>query len=92
MLVKDLGRNKNRIKSALYFNGVPFPEAFKTSTTHWSKRFMSWLAGLTVLEPSAKESLDIIAGSCLDLRKKLLEVNKKIKKLSQTDPNIKWIF
>lgn len=85
ILVKDLTRNKNRVKSVLRFYGVEFPQEFTSSGTHWSKRFIRWLSGLDVLEPSAKQALDVLMDSCIHIRKQLLEVNGRIKQLSQTD-------
>ncbi|SFF71657.1 IS110 family transposase, partial [Sunxiuqinia elliptica] len=42
-MVKDMVRFKQRIKSFLYFYGIPFPPQFEKSGSHWSKRFMKWL-------------------------------------------------
>ena len=36
-IVRDLTRNKNRIKSFLNFHGIEFPDRFKHSNTHWSQ-------------------------------------------------------
>ena len=42
-LVKDMVRFKQRIKSFLYFYGIPYPHEFEKSGSHWSKRFIKWL-------------------------------------------------
>jgi transposase len=35
-IVRDLTRNKNRIKSLLYFQGIEYPPRFASAKTHWS--------------------------------------------------------
>jgi transposase len=57
-LVKDLARNKNRIKSFLYFHGIEIPQSF--DKTHWSKRFINWLQQIEMPEKSGKGALDVI--------------------------------
>jgi len=57
MLVKDLGRYKNRIKSFLYFYGITIDDSFKNPQSHWSNRFMSWLESIDMGDGSGKEAL-----------------------------------
>lgn len=85
MLVKDLTRYKNRIKSFLYFHGIEIPEIFRNSQTHWSRRFMSWLDSIMLSEYSSKQSLSIILTESSHLRTELLKVNRNIRDLSRTD-------
>ena len=85
MLVKDITRYKNRIKSFLYFHGIEIPEAFIKSKSHWSKRFMVWLETIEMLEQSGKDSLKIIVEIVKNLRATLLETTKKIGALSKTE-------
>jgi transposase len=40
MLVRDLARYKNRIKSFLYFYGIDIDGSFINPQSHWSNRFM----------------------------------------------------
>ena len=85
MVVKDITRYKNRIKSFLYFHGIEIPESFIKNNSHWSKRFIDWLDNITMTENSGKESLNIIVSTVKNLRAMLLDITKKIKILSKTE-------
>ena len=80
-LVKDLKRNKNRIKSFLHFHGIEIPEWYKKN---WSKSFVKWLEDIQVQEQSGKNSLDAIVIASKNLRYQILEVTRQIRALSQT--------
>ena len=84
LLVKDLTRNKNRIKSFLYFHGIKYPPSFENSKTHWSKRFVDWLEGIEMKEDSSKLTLSILVSEGKKLRSTILNVTRSIKELSQT--------
>jgi len=84
-LVKDISRIKNRVKSLLFQFGIEIPDRFTNEQTrHWSKVYIDWLQNLDVPEQSIKETLDSYIRSGQLLRQELLEINKKIKLLSQT--------
>lgn len=83
-LVSDMTRFKQRIKSFLYFYGIEFPEEFKSSNTHWSKRFMNWLDNIPMKEQSGRQALEALIEEARGQRKLLLEVTKKIRYLSQS--------
>lgn len=85
ILVRDLTRNKNRIKSFLYFHGIELPERFKSKSTHWSKRFISWLRSIEMSEPSAQKSINLIIESSENLRLTVLEATREIRELSQNE-------
>jgi transposase len=85
-IVRDLTRNKNRIKSFLQFHGIEMPENFKILTHHWSKRFMSWLKSLEMTEPSAKKSIDLFIGEAEHLRAMILGATKAIRELTESEP------
>jgi len=84
-LVKDLSRNKNRIKSFLYFHGIEMPEAFERSSTHWSKRFMSWLRSIELTESSSKKSLSLFIDESQHLRLLILNATQEIRELSKSE-------
>jgi transposase len=84
MLVKDLARYKNRIKSFLYFYGISIDDSFSNPQSHWSNRFMSWLESIEIDEESGKEALNILILECKNLRTSILGVTKQIRRLSQT--------
>ena len=77
---------KARIKSLLYYYGVSYPEVFKTSGTHWSKRFLKWLSEGVIFEhESSRLSLKILVKEAEQQRALLLEITKSIRLLSQSE-------
>lgn len=85
MLVKDITRYKNRIKSFLHFHGIKIPESFTGNKNHWSKRFLDWLDEIEMKEKSGKEALNTITSTVKILRTHLLKTTKLIKELSETE-------
>jgi transposase len=85
MLVKDLARYKNRIKSFLYFYGISIDESFMNPQSHWSNRFMIWLESIDLGEESGKEALNVLIAECKNLRISILNVTKQVRKLSRTE-------
>jgi len=85
MLVQDLTRNKNRIKSFLYFHGIKFPASFENAKTHWSNRFINWLEAIELKEDSSKATLSLLISEGKKLRGTILDVTGRIKELSQTE-------
>lgn len=83
MLVGDMTRFKQRIKSFLYFYGITFPQEFERRSTHWSGRFMTWLDGISMKEESGRQALDTLVEEARNQRKLLLETTKKVKKMSE---------
>lgn len=83
-LVKDQTRYKNRIKSFLYFHGIDIPESFAKPESHWSKRFTSWLESIRMEEESAQITLSSLLTELNHLRASVLDISKKIRKLSET--------
>ncbi len=82
MLTTDLARYKNRIKGFLNFWGVKYPEPFIRNKTHWSKKFITWLQGLELNNPSAQIALDMMLNQVILLRAAVLDITKKIKILA----------
>jgi transposase len=86
ILVKDMTRFKQRIKSFLYFFGIRYPERFTTPGRHWSKNFMRWLKDEVALtQESGKQSLDILIQEVEAQRKLLLLVTRQIKSLAASE-------
>ena len=84
-IVKDLSRMKQRIKSLLMFYGIPYPPLFEKSGTHWSRRFMKWLAeDVCFSTVPGKEALSLLVNSATEQRKLLLTATRKIRVLSST--------
>ena len=85
-LVKDLTRNKNRVKSDLYFFGIEIPEQFTRNPSYWSKRFIKWLEEQEEHQQwTGTASFRILIDQVKSLRVQLLEVNKKVRALSKED-------
>lgn len=83
-LVKDLTRNKNRVKSFLHFHGIEIPVAFQNSSSRWSKRYIDWLKSLEFTELSARLSLDTLIHSSEHMRNMVLQTTQQIRSLSRT--------
>ena len=85
-LVKDMTRFKQRIKSFLYFFGIPFPERFSNKGSHWSKNFLRWLKDEVQLsDESGKQTLAIMIQEVEQQRQLLLEISRRIKQLSEKE-------
>lgn len=83
-LVKDLARDKNRIKSFFHFIGLQIPEQFSASESRqFSRRYVQWLEGLTFDQPVHKQTMESKVRVVKHLRGELLQVNKQIRALSQ---------
>jgi len=85
MLVKDLARYKNRIKSFLYFYGISIDDTFSNPQSHWSNRFMIWLENIEIDGGSGKEALNVLISECKSLRASILAITKQIRQLSNTE-------
>jgi transposase len=83
-LVKDLTRNKNRVKSDLHFFGIEIPEQYTRNPSYWSKKFITWLEEQEEHQQwTGKDSFKILMDQVKSLRAQLLEVNKKVRILSR---------
>jgi transposase len=82
-LVKDLTRNKNRVKSYLHFHGIEIPELFENLKGRWTKRYINWLKSIEFHELSARLALDAWINSSENLRASVLTVTKQINELSK---------
>jgi len=85
-LVKDMTRFKSRIKSFLYFFGIPYPERFSNSGNHWSKNFLRWLKeDVQLSEESGKQTLALMIQEVEEQRRLLLQTLLQIKQLSEKE-------
>lgn len=55
-IVKDIRRNKSRIKMQLLYFGITIPEKFNTDK--WSHSFRNWVDAVTFTYPTAKSALE----------------------------------
>ncbi len=85
-IVKDIGRNKNRVKSLLYQFGIKIPERFTMAQTrHWSKVYIEWLKQLSIKEETFRQTIDNYIRIVETQRKELLTINRQLKALSQSE-------
>jgi transposase len=82
-LVKDISRNKNRVKSLLLQFGIFIPDHISSvQSRHWSKAYTNWLKELPVELSSLRQVIDNYISIAEDQRKDLLEVNKQVRSLA----------
>lgn len=82
-IVKDLTRNKNRVKSFLYLQGIRVPERFD-SKSYWSNAFLQWLSEITFEHNTARSGLDALLATVNFQRSLLLKAARQIRELSKT--------
>lgn len=80
-LVKEICRNKIRIKSYLYFNNVTIPTELNTASKHWSGKFTQWLSTIRLVTTSGGIVLEKTLENVQYLRKQLLEVNQVLRNM-----------
>lgn len=84
-IVRDLTRNKNRIKSLLYFHGIEYPPRFASTKSHWSQAFVKWLEAIEFDHNTGNLSLKAYVHQVKELRSLLLKLNRQIRDLSGTE-------
>jgi len=83
-LVKDISRMKSRIKSRLYYHGIEIPEALLMSSKYWSNNFIQWIQSIELSTLHGTFVLHELLETMLLLRKRLLLVNREIRKISKS--------
>ncbi|WP_143959643.1 IS110 family RNA-guided transposase [Litoribacter populi] len=85
-LVKDMTRNKSRVKSILMQFGVEIPARFSAvQTRSWSKVYMEWVLGLEELHPSIRQTIAALVESGMALKKNILNITRQIRELAESD-------
>lgn len=84
-IINNQTRCRNRIKALLFYYGIEFPEQFRTSGTHWSKRFMEWLSGISLEFESGKKSLELLIKEATSLRVLVRDIDHEILMLAKQD-------
>jgi transposase len=84
-IAKEIRRAKLRIKSFLYFFGIPYPEQFASRNTHWSRNFVKWLESISFENESARQGLQIHIDTLKHQRQLLLQTTRYIRSLSKSD-------
>lgn len=87
-LVKTCCQTKMRIKSLLYVHGIRYPEQFEKTSTHWSRRFVSWIEEEAGKLPySGGRSLMIHVDALREQHKRILKTTRALRKLLMNDPD-----
>lgn len=76
VLVKEITRNKNRIKSFLYFEGITIPQELNSASRHWSNRFSEWLRSLSLKTEYSKMVINDFLDVTRYLRSNLLKIDR----------------
>jgi len=82
-VLKDLSRNKCRIKALLHFQGVHIPERF-VANSNWSNAFIQWLRELGFEHRTGRSALDALLAMVVHQRSLLLNITRQIRELSKT--------
>lgn len=82
-IVKDLTRNKNRVKSLLYLQGINIPARFE-GKSYLSNAFLQWLIELRFEHDTGRSGLDALLAMVNHQRSLLLKANRQIRELSRT--------
>lgn len=82
-IVKDITRNRNRVKSLLYLQGIHIPERFD-SKSNWSNAFHQWLSEINFEHNTGRSGLDMLLAMVNHQRSLLLRATRQIRELSKT--------
>ena len=82
-IVKDITRQKNRIKSHLRFLGYDIPAEY--IDRFWPKRFIKWLRELDMISESGRQTLDFQLDLLENLRREKLQMTLALRKLSRSE-------
>ncbi len=84
-IVKDIARQKNRVKSLLFQFGISIPSRFTLGQTrYWSKAYTNWLMEVPEETPGVKQIIGNYVRIVENMRNELLVVNKQVRRLSQS--------
>jgi transposase len=83
-MVKKQTRCKNQIKAFLSFHGCTVPDELARS--RWSRRFISWLEGLSFAGDSGKQSLQTLLEELKHLQDSITHLTKQIRNLAGQEP------
>jgi transposase len=94
-LSREISRQKSRIKSFLYCNGVSIPSELSSASKYWSGRFTKWLNTIEMTTPFGSTVLKETLDTSEFLRLKLLKINRQlraIRKDSQYSSKLKLLL
>lgn len=82
-IIKELGRNKNRVKSYLHLQGIKIPKELNISSKYWSGPFIDWLRTVETSTNLGTSVFQDTLDTAEFLRKKLLGINCQFRSLSK---------
>jgi transposase len=83
LVQKNMANYKRGIRSLLFTLGIKIPQDI--DKTYWSNKFIKWLQELDIEEQGAKSAMTLLIGDFVYQRKRLYEVTKQIRLLSESD-------
>ena len=86
VIVKELVRNKNRIKSFLKIHGIKIPLELESSSKNWSSRFTKWLKSIKLQTEYGDYVLQDTIKTAEFLRQNLLKATREFRKLNFNSP------
>jgi len=84
-LVKEISRNKARVKSFLYRNGISIPLELSGASKYWSHNFTNWLKTVKLTTDFGHIVLMKTLEIVIHLRTTLLSITKDIKRIVKGD-------
>jgi transposase len=84
-LVKDINRNKCRIKSFLYLNGITIPPELDSASRYWSSNFSTWLENIRLTTAFGHKIIPNTLGIVNQLRSTLLAVNRELRQIAKRE-------
>jgi len=81
--VKEIRRNKTRIKSYLYSNGISIPQELDSASKYWSGRFTQWLSTVQLSTDAGNMVLKETLENVLHLRTQLLKINRTLRSMAK---------
>ncbi len=84
-LVKEISRNKTRIKAFLYCHGIEIPRELDSASRYWSSNFSKWIDTVRLSTSFGHIVLSSTLETVHHLRANLLKINKEIKHIAKSD-------
>jgi len=82
-IVKDINRNKSRIKSFLYLNGINIPAELNGASRYWSSNFTKWLKSVRLTTDFGHKIIPNTLEMVSQLRSTLLAINRELRQLAK---------
>lgn len=82
-IVKDINRNKSRIKAFLYSNGVDIPPELNGASKYWSSNFTKWLESIRLTTDFGHKIIPNTLEIVSKLRSTLLAINRELRQMTR---------